>query len=126
MTKNAQIKTMTFSDSSHITCLSNDFGFENWISKTIEYYVKKNDMIIFISCSGNSKNLVNGARTAKKIGCKEIISLTGCKKNNNLKKLSNTSFWVNSKSYNLIENTHQLLLLSLVDLIIGKIEYSPN
>ena len=47
-------------------------------------------------------------------------------KNNNLNKLGDVNFWVNSKSYNLIENTHQALLLSLVDLIIGRSEYSPN
>ena len=47
-------------------------------------------------------------------------------KNNNLSKLGDINFWVNSKAYNHIENVHQILLLSLVDLIIGKTEYPPN
>ena len=47
-------------------------------------------------------------------------------KNNNLQKLGDINFWVNSKAYNHIENVHQILLLSLVDLIIGKTEYPPN
>ena len=43
-----------------------------------------------------------------------------------LKKLGDINFWVDSKAYNHIENVHQILLLSLVDLIIGKTEYPPN
>ena len=56
----------------------------------------------------------------------KIITFTGCKKNNTLNKLGDINFWVNSRAYNLIETYHQFLLLSLVDLIIGKTEYSPN
>ena len=44
-----------------------------------------------------------------------IITLTGFKKNNSLNKLGHINFWVDSKIYNHIENTHQFLLLSLVD-----------
>lgn len=60
----------------------------------------------------------------KKIG--KLITFTGHSKNNNLKKIGDLNFWVNSKSYNLIENVHQFLLLSVVDIIIGKSEYSAR
>ena len=50
----------------------------------------------------------------------------GNEKNNKLSKLGDINFWIDSKAYNLIENAHQALLLSLVDLIIGKSEYPPN
>ena len=56
----------------------------------------------------------------------KIITFTGNEKNNKLSKLGDINFWVNSKAYNHIENVHQVLLLSLVDLIIGKTEYPPN
>ena len=56
----------------------------------------------------------------------KIITFTGNDKNNNLQKLGDINFWVNSKAYNHIENVHQILLLSLVDLVIGKTEYPPN
>jgi len=126
MTKNAKIKTMAFNDSSLITCLSNDYGYENWIAKTVDYYLTKNDIIIIVSCSGESKNLVNAVKSAQKKGVKKIVTFTGCKKNNTLSKMGDFSFWVNSSSYNIIENVHQFYLLSLVDMIIGKSEYSPN
>ena len=50
----------------------------------------------------------------------------GNDKDNKLSKLGDVNFWIESKAYNLIENAHQALLLSLVDLIIGKSEYPPN
>ena len=56
----------------------------------------------------------------------QIITFTGNDKDNKLKKLGDINFWVDSKAYNHIENVHQILLLSLVDLIIGKSEYAPN
>ena len=59
-TKQAKIPSIAFNDHNLITALSNDYGYENWVSKAIEYYSDKNDAIIFISVSGESKNLVNG------------------------------------------------------------------
>ena len=56
----------------------------------------------------------------------KIITFTGNDKDNKLKKLGDINFWVKSKAYNHIENVHQILLLSLVDLIIGKTEYPTN
>ena len=69
--------------------------------------------------------MINAANSAKK-KIDKIITFTGNSKNNNLTKLEDINFWVNSKAYNHIENVHQILLLSLVDLIIGKTEYPPN
>jgi len=43
-----------------------------------------------------------------------------------ISKLGDINFWINSKAYNFVENTHQVWLLTIVDLIIGKREYSPN
>ena len=89
-------------------------------------YANKNDILFLISVSGESKNILNAAKDAKKCGIKKIITFTGCNKNNSLRALGDINFWINSKSYNLVENCHQFLLLTLVDLIIGKSEYKPN
>ena len=64
--------------------------------------------------------MINAIPIAKKIGVKKIITFTGNNKNNSLSTLGDINFWVDSKAYNHIENVHQILLLSLVDLIIGK------
>ena len=80
-------------------------------------------MVIFISSSGSSKNMVQAAKYAKSHGFTVII-LTGFDDNNPLKKEGDLDLWVNSRAYNIVENTHQIWLLMICDLIIGKAEYS--
>ncbi len=126
LTKNAKVRCTNYNESDLITCFSNDFGYEKWIEKTIEFYGDKEDVLVIISASGKSENIVNGCKAAKKMGFKTIITLTGHDKNNPVAALGDINFNVNSKAYNHIENAHQVLLLSLVDLIIGKSEYLPS
>ena len=109
-----------------LTSFSNDFGYEKWVEKCIEYYGDKEDVAIFISAGGNSQNMLNGAKKAREMSFEKVITFTGNEKDNKLNKLGDINFWIDSRAYNLIENAHQALLLSLVDLIIGKSEYPPN
>ena len=126
LTKNAGVRCVNFNEADLLTCFSNDFGYDRWIEKAIEFYADKGDTLILISASGESKNMVKSAKLAKKNGIKKIITFSGNKKNNSLSKFGDINFWVDSKAYNHIENTHQVLLLSLVDLIIGKSIYPAN
>ena len=126
LTKNARVRCTNYNESDLLTCFSNDFGYEKWVEKAIEFYADEGDNVILISAGGNSPNMVNGAKQSKKKKIGKIITFTGNDKNNNLSKLGDINFWVDSKAYNHIENVHQILLLSLVDLIIGKTEYPPN
>ena len=126
LTKNAKIRCTNYNEYDLLTCFANDYGYEKWVEKSLEFYADEGDVLILISASGNSQNMINAAHFAKKNKINKIITFTGNDKDNRLSKLGDINFWVNSKSYNLIENTHQALLLSLVDLIIGKLEYPPN
>ena len=126
LTKNAGVKCTNYNESDLITCFANDFGYERWVEKTINFYGDEGDSLILISAGGNSPNMINGAKEARKKKINQIITFTGNNKDNKLKKLGDINFWVDSKAYNHIENVHQILLLSLVDLIIGKSEYAPN
>lgn len=123
LTKNAKVRSINFNESDLLTCFSNDYGYEKAFQKALEFYADKHDVVIIISSSGKSKNLVNAAKFAKKKKL-FLITLTGFSKNNPIKKLGNINLWVNSKAYNIIETIHQIYLLSVVDKIIGKIEYS--
>ena len=127
ITKNAKYRCINLNESSTITCLANDFGYEQWVSKLLEYHADRGDLLILVSSSGASKNLVNAIKFSKKQNkIKKIISLTGMSEKNYLNQNSDISFHVKSNSYNLIENTHQIILLSVVDFLIGKINYSSN
>jgi len=117
LTNNSKIKCLSYNDPAIITCYANNFQFENWISRAIEKYGKKNDILILISSSGKSKNMVNGLKSARLKKFKKIITFTGFEKINYLSKNSDINFWINSKEYNVIENSHQFYLLMIVDLI---------
>ena len=126
MTKNANIRCINFNEPDLITCFSNDFGYDNWLSNSIKFYGDKGDILIAISSSGKSKNIINGCAAAKKKKFSKIITLTGHRINNPVMKKGDINLWINSKAYNFIENIHQFWLLLLVDLVIGKTEYLPN
>ena len=122
-TKQAGIRTVNFNEPDLITCFANDYGYERWIAKAVEFYGDEGDMVILISSSGNSENIVNAAKTAKSMGM-TVITFTGFKSDNLLNQNGHLNFWLDSKAYNIIENTHQIWLLMVCDLIIGKAEYS--
>ena len=119
MTKIGKIRTVNFNESDIITCFANDYGFENWVLKAIEFYSDKGDLVILISSSGESQNMINAAKFSKKRKLK-LITFTGFNSSNRLKKHGNLNFWVNSKIYNHVENIHQFWLLMLSDLAATK------
>ena len=126
LTKNAKIRCVNYNEADLITCFANDYGYEKWIEKTIDFYADANDVLILISSSGKSKNMLNACKAAKNIKMSKIITFTGHDKNNPLSKYADINFWIDSKAYNFIENIHQLWLLTICDLIIGKREYPAN
>lgn len=125
MTKNAKKRTFSLNTAALITCLANDFGYELWMQKALEMYANDNDIVFLISSSGNSKNVINACNYANSKNMK-TITFTGFNKNNPLRSVGANNFWVDSNSYNIVENIHQIWMLSLVDLIIGKSEYSAS
>ena len=122
LTKNAKVRAVNFNEADLITCFSNDYGYERWVEKSVDFYADKNDLLILISSSGKSKNMINACKAAKRKKIK-VISFTGHTRNNPLSKAADLSLWINSKAYNFVENTHQVWLLTVCDLIIGKREY---
>ena len=116
-TKAANIRAVNFNEADLLTCLANDYGYENWVAKALEFYADQDDLVILISSSGQSKNIINGAKQALKMEL-SLITLTGFSENNPLRKLGNLNLWVKSNSYNIIEMTHHVWLLAVIDLII--------
>ena len=124
LTKNASVRCLNFNESDLITCFSNDYGFENWIAKAVEFYGDQGDVLIVISSSGKSKNMINATTAAKAKKFSKIVTLSCFEENNPLRISGDINLWVNSKAYNFVENLHQIWLLALVDLVIGDREYS--
>ena len=84
------------------------------------------DQLILISSSGKSPNMINACKAARNKKISKIITFTGHNKDNQLSKLGDINLWIDSKAYNFVENTHQIWLLTIVDLIIGNREYLPS
>ena len=126
LTKNANIRSVNFNEADLITCFSNDYGYEKWVEKAINFYADNNDVLILISSIGKSQNMINATKAARNKKVSKIITFTGHEKDNPLSKLGDINFWIDSKAYNFIENIHQVWLLTICDLVIGKREYLPN
>jgi len=124
LTKNAGLRCVNFNEADLITCFANDYGFEYWVEKAVDFYGDEGDLLIVISSSGQSKNMLNGAKAARNGKFKGVVTLSGFSKDNPLRKAGDINLWVDSKAYNFVENIHQTWLLAVVDLIIGSREYS--
>jgi D-sedoheptulose 7-phosphate isomerase len=124
LSKNAKIRSINFNEADLITCLSNDYDHKNWMKEALNIYCDKGDLVVLISSSGKSPNILNAAKWCKKNQIK-FITFSGNYKGNPLKKINphGINFWIDSKAYNHIEGMHLLLLMSITDCIIGRSVY---
>ena len=116
-TKAAGIRAINFNEADLITCFANDYGYEHWVAKALEAYADPGDLAILISSSGKSPNIVKGAEKAKKIGV-SVITVSGFLSANPLRKLGDLNLWVDSTEYNIVEMTHHVWLLAVIDYLI--------
>lgn len=119
LTKAAGIRAINFNEADLLTCFANDYGYEHWVARALEAYADKDDVVILISSSGRSLNILNGVDVARQIGT-PVITLSGFAVDNPLRELGDVNFWADSKSYNIVEMTHHVWLLAIVDYIIHR------
>lgn len=103
------LRAMTLHEPAVLTCFSNDYGYDHAYSTLIEKMADKNDLLIAISSSGQSKNILNAA-IAMRARQGAVITLTGFSANNPLRTIGDLNFWVNSNSYGLVEIAHLFTL----------------
>ena len=106
------------SDLELITAISNDMDYSKIFSYQAESLCKKGDLLIIISSSGNSPNVINLAKWAKK---KKIyaISFTGFN-GGKLKKITNLNIHININNYGLVEDSHHILMHAIMHYIVRK------
>lgn len=118
-TKAAGLRSVCFNEASLLTCFSNDFGYSEWLQKALSYYFDEGDLVILVSSSGESPNILNAAKHIKD-NSGNLITFSGFNAENTLRKMGKVNFYVNSSRYNMVENTHQIWLLALVDFFIDQ------
>lgn len=119
LVKNLKIPALSFSDSSLLTCLSNDLGYEKVFSAPISVLAKRGDILLAISSSGKSRNILNAVAQSRKKGC-FVISFSGFSANNPLRRSGNINFYVPSSSYGAVEIAHLALCHAIVDILYKK------
>ncbi len=118
-TKGAGIRAVNFNEADLLTCFANDYGYEFWVAKALEFYADSGDLAILISSSGQSPNMLNGAKQAKEMNL-TTITLSGFRSDNLLKTLGDVNLWVDSTSYNIVEMTHHVWLVAVIDYLIDQ------
>ncbi|MDB9934037.1 SIS domain-containing protein [Candidatus Thioglobus sp.] len=118
LVKVSGLRAVNFNEADLITCFANDYGYEHWVEKALEFYADPNDLIVLISSSGKSANILNGAIKAKQMKL-ALITFSGFAADNPLRKLGDINFWANSQAYNVVEMTHHVWLLALVDKLVA-------
>jgi D-sedoheptulose 7-phosphate isomerase len=111
------IKTMSVNDPSFLTAASNDFGYEHVFNRFVNLYAEEGDILVAISSSGMSENVIRAVDTAKKKNCL-TITFSGFEYKNALKLSGDINFWVKSNMYNQVESIHNNWLVTICDFII--------
>ncbi len=112
-------KAHAITDNSLLTCMANDYGYENVFSQPFSTLLEKDDVVIAISSSGNSMNIVNACKMAKEKQAK-VITFSGFKPENKLRASGDFNLWLNDNHYGRVEIGHSLLLHYITDNLLIK------
>ncbi len=120
MLNKLKIRSMPLNDPSLMTCMSNDFGYENVFKRPLELLASEGDLLIAISSSGNSQNIVSCAEMAVQKGL-HLVTLSGFSSDNCLwTGKSDISFYLPSNFYGIIEVGHEALLHAVIESLFFK------
>jgi nucleoside-diphosphate-sugar epimerase/phosphoheptose isomerase len=117
--KNAGVKAIAFNDSSLLTCVSNDYGYKYVFQKPIEMFASRGDVLVAISSSGSSENILSGVDEARKKGCK-VITLSGFSEDNPLSEMGDINFYVPARAYSHVEIMHHSICHYTLDIIMRR------
>jgi D-sedoheptulose 7-phosphate isomerase len=103
------LRALALNDPANLTCIANDYGYDQVFSKQLEWQARAGDMLVTVSSSGRSPNVLKAATTARDIGC-SVLTLTGFDANNPSHALGDMNLHVADDEYPVIELAHQGLL----------------
>ncbi|WP_083897173.1 SIS domain-containing protein [Azospirillum sp. B506] len=110
----AQLRAITLHDSSVLTCMANDYGYENGYARQVKVMGRPGDVLLAISSSGNSKNIHNSVYAARDAGI-AVFTLSGFSDDNPLRGMGDLNIWVQSCDYGMVEIAHLFILHNWAD-----------
>lgn len=117
--KNGGMNTYSLYDNAVTTCIGNDYGYEYIFSKPLGFLLKENDLLVVISSSGNSRNIINAIETARAKNV-SVITFTGFERDNQARQMGDWNVYVPCKKYGIVESIHNLILQQIVDTIMER------
>jgi D-sedoheptulose 7-phosphate isomerase len=112
-----KVRALVFTEPSLLTCLSNDYGYTNAYERQALLWVEPQDVMIAISSSGKSENVLKAVDVCReKGGC--VITLTGFKQDNPLRKKGYLNFYIGEEHYGYVEAAHSVLAHYLTDCVL--------
>lgn len=119
--KNVKIHTQVFTDPSLVTAMANDISYEESFATPLRTWGTAGDMLVGISSSGNSPNIVAAARAARELGM-SVVTLSAMGEENKLRALGDLNFYIRAKTYGNAETGHAAILHHWVDAMLGEVE----
>jgi D-sedoheptulose 7-phosphate isomerase len=116
--KNGGMRAIAFNDGAALTCLANDLGYENVFAHQLALHGRPGDLLVAISSSGCSANILNGVAAAREVGA-EVMTLSGFKPDNPLRAMGEVNLYVPSMEYGFVEISHLTLGHAILDLAMG-------
>lgn len=125
LAKNAGVQTQVFTDLSLITAIANDLSYDDVFLEPLRFRASRGDMLVAISSSGNSKNVLKACEFAEGLGC-FVVTLSAMDMDNPLRQLGDLNFYIPASSYGLAETSHNSILHYWIDLMTGDQRYTDE
>ena len=114
LSKAVEVKALVFNDIPLLTAYTNDHGYECAFERPIAQWANPQDLLIAISSSGKSENILRAVRAAQEKQC-QIISFSGFRPDNPLRRSGDINFYIPSDVYGYVESVHAVLAHFLAD-----------
>jgi D-sedoheptulose 7-phosphate isomerase len=116
--KNGGLRSLAFNDPAALTCLGNDLGYENVFARQLDFHARPGDLLIAISSSGRSPNILGAVKAARTRDCK-VATFSGFTEENELRRTGDINFFVRSREYGFVEVAHLALCHAVLDIDMG-------
>ncbi|MFY9314128.1 MAG: SIS domain-containing protein [Burkholderiales bacterium] len=116
--KNGGFASVSLNDGTTLTCLGNDLGFEQVFAKQVEMHGRAGDLLVAISSSGNSANILRAVDAAR-AATMDVVTLSGFGPDNKLRQLGDVNFYVPDGRYGFVEISHLSICHAVLDISMG-------
>jgi D-sedoheptulose 7-phosphate isomerase len=116
--KNGGLRALAFNDAAALTCLGNDLGYENVFAKQLDFHGRPGDLLVAISSSGRSPNILEAVKVARGRDCK-IATFSGFTVHNELRRTGDINFYIGAQEYGFVEVAHLALCHAVLDIDMG-------